>query len=130
MSAGCLYFYVSCSGPSYKRGPPKGYIHAIEQRWHQVESVLGAILASPSPEVKSLIKNLRKDSLANDILTRVDAGPFVRPSLSFRLRINPAAHATRIERSVFRDQVGVRTTQLLSRKKISSLLSSIVHRKQ
>src|SRR5882762_1016907 len=64
-------------GPSYKRGPPKGYIHAIEQRWHQVESILGAILASPDPQVQDLMSNLRKDDLARDILKRVDAGPFV-----------------------------------------------------
>ena len=66
-------------GPSYKRGPPKGYIHAIEQRWHQVESILGAILASPDPQVRHLIKNLKRDDLARDILNRVDSGPFVSP---------------------------------------------------
>ncbi|KAI0257234.1 fungal-specific transcription factor domain-containing protein [Lactifluus subvellereus] len=70
----------SCSatgtGPSFKRGPPKGYIHAIEQRWHQVESVLGAILSSKDPHVQALINNLRKDKLACDILGRVDSGPF------------------------------------------------------
>ncbi|TFY53230.1 hypothetical protein EVG20_g10211 [Dentipellis fragilis] len=63
-------------GPSHKRGPPKGYIHAIEQRWHQVESVLGAILSSPDPQVQLLIQNLRKDELARDIISRVDLGPF------------------------------------------------------
>jgi hypothetical protein len=65
------------TGPSFKRGPPKGYIHAIEQRWHQVESVLGAILSSKDPHVQALINNLRKDKLARDILSRVDSGPFV-----------------------------------------------------
>ena len=65
------------TGPSFKRGPPKGYIHAIEQRWHQVESVLGAILTSTDPYVQALINNLRKDDLARDILGRVDSGPFV-----------------------------------------------------
>ena len=70
------------TGPSFKRGPPKGYIHAIEQRWHQVESVLGAILTSTDPDVQALINNLRKDDLARDILGRVDCGPFVRISKS------------------------------------------------
>ena len=70
------------TGPSFKRGPPKGYIHAIEQRWHQVESVLGAILTSTDPYVQALINNLRKDDLARDILARVDSGPFVRISKS------------------------------------------------
>jgi len=74
----CLAAGTACTflGPSFKRGPPKGYIHAIEQRWHQVESVLGAILSSTDPQVKALINNLRKDELARDILERVDSGPF------------------------------------------------------
>jgi len=76
----CLAAGTACTflGPSFKRGPPKGYIHAIEQRWHQVESVLGAILSSTDPQVKALINNLRKDELARDILERVDSGPFGR----------------------------------------------------
>lgn len=72
-----------CTGPSFKRGPPKGYIHAIEQRWHQVESILGAILSSKDPHVQALINNLRKDKLACDILGRVDSGPFVSISYHF-----------------------------------------------
>jgi Fungal Zn(2)-Cys(6) binuclear cluster domain len=68
---------VRRTGPSFKRGPPKGYIHAIEQRWHQVESILGAILSSKDPHVNALINNLRRDDLARDILGRVDLGPFV-----------------------------------------------------
>jgi len=65
------------SGPSYKRGPPKGYIHAIEQRWHQVESLLGAILQCPDPRVQRLVSELRQDDLARDIINRVDMGPYV-----------------------------------------------------
>ncbi|KAJ7786593.1 fungal-specific transcription factor domain-containing protein [Mycena metata] len=61
------------TGPSYKRGPPKGYIHAIESRWHQVESLLGAILQCPDARVQSI---LRSDELAREILGRVDAGPY------------------------------------------------------
>ncbi|KAI0321361.1 fungal-specific transcription factor domain-containing protein [Amylostereum chailletii] len=74
----CALAGVACTflGPSFKRGPPKGYIHAIEQRWHQVESVLGAILASEDPQVTTLISNMKKDDLARDILNRVNAGPF------------------------------------------------------
>jgi hypothetical protein len=71
--------YPACTflGPSYKRGPPKGYIHAIEQRWHHVESLLGAILASPDPRAQGVIADIRRDDLAREILNRVDAGPFV-----------------------------------------------------
>ncbi|KAG6332065.1 hypothetical protein ID866_7019 [Astraeus odoratus] len=62
--------------PRYKRGPPKGYIQAIEQRWHQVEALLGAVLASPDPRVQELLAEIREDDLAREILDRVDTGPF------------------------------------------------------
>ncbi|KAK7007048.1 Zn(2)-C6 fungal-type domain-containing protein [Favolaschia claudopus] len=73
---GCvLAGHAACTflGPSYKRGPPKGYIHAIESRWHQVEALLGALLQCPDSRVQSI---LRTDELARDILGRVDAGPY------------------------------------------------------
>jgi hypothetical protein len=65
-------------GPSYKRGPPKGYIHAIEQRWHQVEALIGAILQCPDERVQILVSDLKQDDLAREILARVDSGPYVR----------------------------------------------------
>lgn len=37
-------------GPSRKRGPPKGYIDAIESRLHQTEAVIGILLALAHPE--------------------------------------------------------------------------------
>lgn len=63
-------------GPSYKRGPPKGYIQAIEQRWHQVEALLGAVIASPDSRVQELLTVIREDDFAREILDRVDTGPF------------------------------------------------------
>ncbi|KII93670.1 hypothetical protein PLICRDRAFT_35889 [Plicaturopsis crispa FD-325 SS-3] len=74
----CAATGTACTylGPSYKRGPPKGYIHAIEQRWHQVESLLGTILTCPDPRAQSLIADLKQDPLAREILSRVDSGPF------------------------------------------------------
>ncbi|KAI6120679.1 fungal-specific transcription factor domain-containing protein [Pisolithus croceorrhizus] len=63
-------------GPSYKRGPPKGYIQAIEQRWHQVEALLGAIIACSDSRVQNLLTEIREDDLAREILDRVDTGPF------------------------------------------------------
>ena len=62
------------AGPSFKRGPPKGYIHAIEQRWHQVECLLGTIMAAPQAE--GIISELRGDPFARTILDRVEAGPY------------------------------------------------------
>lgn len=64
------------TGPSYKRGPPKGYIHAIEQRWHQVECVLATVLALP--RAQDIVADLRQDDFARDILDRVGSGPYVR----------------------------------------------------
>ncbi|KAJ7751211.1 fungal-specific transcription factor domain-containing protein [Mycena maculata] len=75
---GCALAGTVCAflGPSYKRGPPKGYIHAIESRWHQVESLLGAILQCPDSRVQSIVSDLKTDELAREILGRVDAGPY------------------------------------------------------
>ncbi|KAF8078976.1 fungal-specific transcription factor domain-containing protein [Lyophyllum atratum] len=74
----CALAGTACTflGPSYKRGPPKGYIHAIEQRWHQVESLLGAIIQCPDPRVQGIVSDLRQDDLAREIIRRVDNGPY------------------------------------------------------
>ncbi|KAK7695174.1 hypothetical protein QCA50_002364 [Cerrena zonata] len=72
----CLAAGTPCTyqGPSFKRGPPKGYIHAIEQRWHQVECILGTIMASP--RASGIVNDLRQDPFARDVLDRVDTGPY------------------------------------------------------
>lgn len=74
----CAATGTACTflGPSYKRGPPKGYIHAIEQRWHQVEALFGAILQCPDTRVQTLIEELKQDDLAREIINRVDMGPY------------------------------------------------------
>jgi len=74
----CAAMGMTCTflGPSYKRGPPKGYIHAIEQRWHQVEALLGAVLQCPDTCVQRLVDELRQDDLAKEIIDRVDMGPY------------------------------------------------------
>ncbi|KAI6136403.1 fungal-specific transcription factor domain-containing protein [Pisolithus sp. B1] len=72
----CRSCAVSGNRPSYKRGPPKGYIQAIEQRWHQVEALLGAIIACSDSRVQNLLTEIREDDLAREILDRVDTGPF------------------------------------------------------
>ncbi|KAI0801106.1 fungal-specific transcription factor domain-containing protein [Fomes fomentarius] len=61
-------------GPSFKRGPPKGYIHSIEQRWHQVECILATIM--DSPRAQDIVNDLRRDAFANAILDRVQSGPY------------------------------------------------------
>lgn len=74
----CALAGTACTflGPSYKRGPPKGYIHAIEQRWHQVESLLGALIQCRDPKVQDLVQTMRQDELAREIIDRVDMGPY------------------------------------------------------
>ncbi|KDQ57029.1 hypothetical protein JAAARDRAFT_35629 [Jaapia argillacea MUCL 33604] len=74
----CAAAAIACTflGPTHKRGPPKGYIHALEQRWYQAEAILGAILASADPRAQNIISILRQDDIAQEVLNRVNAGPF------------------------------------------------------
>ncbi|OSC99336.1 hypothetical protein PYCCODRAFT_1373230 [Trametes coccinea BRFM310] len=73
IGAECTY-----TAPSFRRGPPKGYIQALEHRLHQVESVLAAIMSSTDIRSRSVIDELRKDELAAHILETVNVGPFGR----------------------------------------------------
>ena len=63
-------------GPSHKRGPPKGYILALERRLHQVEALLGTIIGSDDARARTLIDDLSRDQLAAHIVRRVKTGPF------------------------------------------------------
>lgn len=49
-------------GPSRKRGPPKGYIDAIEARLHQTEALIGILIESGDERATSLLDNLAKVS--------------------------------------------------------------------
>ncbi|KAK6988297.1 hypothetical protein R3P38DRAFT_3229208 [Favolaschia claudopus] len=44
----CVALGTECTSrdPSRKRGPPKGYVHAIEARLHQTEALVGILLAA------------------------------------------------------------------------------------
>ncbi|KAG6826250.1 hypothetical protein H0H92_000574 [Tricholoma furcatifolium] len=63
-------------GPSRKRGPPKGYIDAIEARLHQTEALLGIMLSSNDSRAQSLLRDIGKDPLAREIIKRVDSTPY------------------------------------------------------
>nr|VWO96875.1 Fungal_trans domain-containing protein [Ganoderma boninense] len=76
MSLFALANSILRAAPSFRRGPPKGYIQALEHRLHQVESVLAAIMSSADPRAQSIIEELGQDELAGYILETVDAGPF------------------------------------------------------
>ena len=62
--------------PNFKRGPPKGYIQAIEHRLKLVETILGSIVASGDDKAQAIVENLRKDHLASSVLDRVHNGPY------------------------------------------------------
>jgi hypothetical protein len=51
---------IDCTflGPSRKRGPPKGYIDAIEARLHQTEALVGILLAVNDSRASSLLDDL------------------------------------------------------------------------
>ena len=52
-------------GPSRKRGPPKGYIDAIEARLHQTEALIGILLSSRDSRAKTLLEDMAEVSRAS-----------------------------------------------------------------
>ncbi|KAL4247550.1 hypothetical protein ABKN59_007339 [Abortiporus biennis] len=74
----CVMLGTPCTflGPSRKRGPPKGYIDAIEARLHQTEALIGILLSSKDNRAKTLLEDLSLDPLAKDIINRVNNSPY------------------------------------------------------
>lgn len=74
----CIILGTPCTflGPSRKRGPPKGYIDAIEARLHQTEALVGIMLSSRDSRAQSLLRDIAQDPLAKEIITRVDNSPY------------------------------------------------------
>ncbi|KAF8874834.1 fungal-specific transcription factor domain-containing protein, partial [Infundibulicybe gibba] len=70
----CVMLNTPCTflGPSRKRGPPKGYIDAIEARLHQTEALIGVLLSADDDRAQSILRDLSKDPLAKEIINRVD----------------------------------------------------------
>ncbi|KWU41105.1 hypothetical protein RHOSPDRAFT_13191, partial [Rhodotorula sp. JG-1b] len=68
----CLTVGTECTfnGTSRKRGPPKGYIEAIESRLHRMEVLLGGLLGSDDPRAQTLLGELIGDTEAREILAR------------------------------------------------------------
>ena len=54
------------------RGPAKGYLSDLEMKLHQMEALIGVLLASNDPRAVSLVADISQDSAARDILQRVD----------------------------------------------------------
>ncbi|KAL6307843.1 hypothetical protein BKA93DRAFT_822824 [Sparassis latifolia] len=99
--------FNSGSGPSFRRGPPKGYIQALESRLHQMESMLAAIMSSKDERARGVIVDLRNDALAKSILGRVDSGPF-GPSGRQQRSIDPT------EDNFFASIIGAAPPKLMS----------------
>lgn len=74
----CLLLGTTCTflGPSRKRGPPKGYIDAIEARLHQTEALIGVMLAYNDDRVRSIFEDLSQDPFAREIIKRVNNSPY------------------------------------------------------
>ncbi|EPQ51953.1 hypothetical protein GLOTRDRAFT_65551 [Gloeophyllum trabeum ATCC 11539] len=74
----CVLLNTPCTflGPSRKRGPPKGYIDAIEARLHQTEALVGILLSSTDSRARTLLDDLSSDPLAKEIINRVDNSPY------------------------------------------------------
>ncbi|KAF9463229.1 fungal-specific transcription factor domain-containing protein [Collybia nuda] len=74
----CIMLGTPCTflGPSRKRGPPKGYIDAIEARLHQTEALLGIMISTTDIRAQSLLRDIGKDPLAKEIINRVDNSPY------------------------------------------------------
>ncbi|KAG8889120.1 hypothetical protein FRB98_005735 [Tulasnella sp. 332] len=74
----CVINNQECTflGPSRKRGPPKGYIDALESKLHQMEALFGSIIASHDTRARSLIFDLSQNPLAREVIQRVDESPF------------------------------------------------------
>ncbi|GAA5936055.1 uncharacterized protein JCM15063_002694 [Sporobolomyces koalae] len=68
----CLTAGLECtfSAATRKRGPPKGYIEAIESRLHRMEALLGGILQNDDPRAQALLGELIGDEDSRDMLAR------------------------------------------------------------
>ncbi|OCH85825.1 hypothetical protein OBBRIDRAFT_282612 [Obba rivulosa] len=74
----CVMLGTACTflGPSRKRGPPKGYIDAIEARLHQTEALIGILLGSRDARARGVLEDIQEDPLAKEIIARVDNSPY------------------------------------------------------
>ncbi|KAG6888363.1 hypothetical protein C0995_008950 [Termitomyces sp. Mi166 len=98
-------------GPSRKRGPPKGYIDAIEARLHQTEALLGIIISSNDVRAQSLLRDIGKDPLAKEIINRVDNSSYgvkgrkrdgdLKPRSSHHVSSSESLSALRTESGTF-----------------------------
>ncbi|KAK4704481.1 hypothetical protein P7C70_g1729, partial [Phenoliferia sp. Uapishka_3] len=70
LSEQSVHFRVQLENASLIRGPPKGYIEAIESRLHRMEALLGGLLQNDDPRASLLLGELIGDEEAREILTK------------------------------------------------------------
>ena len=82
-----FHLLAACTflGPSRKRGPPKGYIDAIEARLHQTEALIGILLASKDSRAKTLLEDLSQVSVPT--VSFVDEASLLRTLRHARMNI-------------------------------------------
>lgn len=68
----CATTGIECTfnGTSRKRGPPKGYIEAIESRLHRMEALLGGLLENDDPRAQALFSELVGDIEVRELLKK------------------------------------------------------------
>ncbi|KAG6817027.1 hypothetical protein H0H87_000651 [Tephrocybe sp. NHM501043] len=95
-------------GPSRKRGPPKGYIDAIEARLHQTEALLGIMISSGDIRAQSLLRDIGKDPLAKEIISRVDNSPYGVKGRKREsdIKPRPGHHTSGSDSSVSKNELG------------------------
>ncbi|OBZ66363.1 Nitrogen assimilation transcription factor nit-4 [Grifola frondosa] len=93
----CVMLGTPCTflGPSRKRGPPKGYIDAIEARLHQTEALIGILLGSKDSRARTILEDLAEDPLAKEIINRVDNSPYGHKGRSRGTEPTPSNSRTR-----------------------------------
>lgn len=78
--------FIACTflGPSRKRGPPKGYIDAIEARLHQTEALIGILLSSKDSRAKTLLADLSEVGIIVCALhpVHIPVAPSVVPTMN------------------------------------------------
>ncbi|KDQ59905.1 hypothetical protein JAAARDRAFT_77811 [Jaapia argillacea MUCL 33604] len=71
-----LMHFLRHQGPLHKRGPPKGYVKALERRLQEVEGLLRAIIGSQDFRAQSLVADLRQDPTRLQVIEMIERGPF------------------------------------------------------
>jgi hypothetical protein len=85
--------------PRYS-GPAKGYLSDLELKLHQMEALLGVLLASNDPRATSLMSAISNDSVARDVLSCVDSSPVGTQPQQTQETYNPRGGTSSVGRRI------------------------------